>query len=142
MKLFGLLSMFVLLAFPAASETWECKVQKSKNNDFMPSVVTYTIDPNSSDVSVVDNLTKSWGRSSIEGRMNSNNPKRQSVAWSVEGIPTQFAKKYRNKPFSKISFRLTRFKSGRKMKIISRPDTKHGMEISDESGVGKCALIK
>ncbi|GEM_PF-5953142 len=133
---------FTGVVSPLLAETWECVIEKSKHNAFMPTTVTYTVGQNTGAVTVKDDLSNSWGRSIVDGVILTDNPKRQTIKWQVDGIPTQRSKKYLNMAFNTVFFKISRFKSSSRAKVLSEPNTKYGRERTAEAANGSCTQIK
>ena len=127
------------------AETWECVVEKTKRDTAVPSTITVKINPITRTVLVSDDLTKSWGRSVVEGDVLTDTAKRQTIRWAVSGIPEQRLKNVghgQNNTFSKIAFTISRFKKTDKMKLLIKPLGRASWHANELVRTGKCAIQK
>jgi hypothetical protein len=97
-------------------------VDKSKLDTAVPTKVTIKIDAKSESVLVTDDLARSWGRNLVVGEILSNNPKRQTVRWELEGFPEQkLTTRGQSNVFSKAAFKMSIFKKKNTAKFVVEP---------------------
>ena len=128
---------FTGVASPLLAETWECVVDKAKRQDRLPSSVTIQVNAETGEILEMDDLSKSWGRPVVVGRMITDNAKRQTIGWSVEGVDRRF-ESGPNFRVSEVSFKATINKSEQKLKIMSRPRTGGDYAKFEQISKGSC----
>ncbi|GEM_PF-5766751 len=100
-----------IFAMPVVAETWECVVDKTKRQDRLPSSVTIQVNAETGEILVMDDVSKSWGRPVVVGRMITDNAKRQTISWTIDGLPGINLVKPLNFPYTRMYFMATRYKA-------------------------------